>query len=116
MWFPWSHLRSGRVIPVSLTDSLPPISLNDCRNMVYSIFGISPVIVCDVNVLAGSVVFSFPVSWYATVTMVMGLFPSNELVQVSKSCVVVAVTMMLLGASGGTIDIRYYVILTQNVF
>ena len=36
--------------------------------------------------------------------MVMGLFPSDVIVQLNVSCVVVAVTMTILGASGGTID------------
>ena len=71
--------------------------------MMYSIFGISPVIVCDVIVSAVSVTFLLPVSWYAIITMVTGgLFSLDGLVQLSESCVVVAVTKTPLGALGGT--------------
>ena len=71
--------------------------------MMYSIFGISPVIVCDVIVSAVSVIFVLPVSWYAIITMVTGgLFSLDGLVQLSESCVVVAVTVTPLGALGGT--------------
>ena len=100
----WQHLHNGWVIPVTLTDPLPPIVLSDCRNMMYSIFGISPVIICDVIVSAVSVTFGLPVSWYVIITMVTGgLFALDGLVQLSESCVVVvAVTMAPLGALGGT--------------
>ena len=94
--------RNGSVIPVTLTNPLAPISLNDCRNIMYSIFGISPVIVCDVIVSALTVVFEPACCPYVIITMVMGLCPLNALVQLSESCVVMAVTMTTLGGSGGT--------------
>ena len=64
--------------------------------MMYSIFGISPVIICDIIVSAVSVTFELPVSWYVIITMVTGGL--DMIVQLSVSCVVVAVTMTPLGA------------------
>ena len=98
------NLHNGSVIPVTLSNSLVPISLNDCRTMMYSIFGISSVIVCDVNEVALTVTIEPPCCPYVIITTVMGLCPSNALVQLSESCVVMATTMTSLGGSGGTVD------------
>ena len=95
--------RNGLVIVVTLTNPLAPILLNDCRDMMYSIFGISPVIVCNVIVSALTVVFEPACCSYVIITMVMGLCPSNALVQLNESCVVMAVTMTSLGGLGGTV-------------
>ena len=97
------NLHKGSVILITVTNPLAPTSLNDCRNMMYSVFGISPVIVCDVIVSALTVVFEPVCCPYVIITIVMGLCPSNALVQLSENCVVMAVTMTTLGGSGGTV-------------